>query len=202
MGQAKRRQEALRRDLLAHTDDWSFAATPEEATVVATLLEMPAFAAHRYPVAELGALGMVANRCHDNARRAADDDVSERIQVVIGWRAHMLDLVLHSVVLVDGRYHCVTPSSDDEPVFGFIQDPEIRWVETPDGMAPFRGDYAIGKGVRRFPAFTIAINALLRERLAAGIPPHRASSFSYADMERLKIVSMTATEIATVKQGS
>jgi hypothetical protein len=50
----------------------------------------------------------------------------------------------------------------------------------------FRGGHIIGPGVRAFPEYMMAANAIIRERMLAGVDPSRAGDFTQAEMETLK----------------
>jgi len=114
------------------------------------------------------------------------NDPLKTARAVTGWWVQWPDFVLHSVIEQSGRLICITPTQFDESDFPFIPDPQISWLETGDVYSAVRGGRVIGPGVRAFPKFTMARNAIVRERLVAGVDPFKAIEFSDEMMEALK----------------
>lgn len=127
---------------------------------------------------------MHANKCHANVRWFMEQDVSGLTCGVTGWLVQWPDFILHSVLEAGGRMMCITPG--DEAEIEFIPDPKISWVEDGEVYSAVRDGQVVGIGVRAFPSFTMARNAIVRERLLAGIDPYKAIQFSDEDMKMLK----------------
>lgn len=188
MGQAKVRREALRRKMLEDGKKWDFPASPWEAAVCAelNLKEDDVRVVRRAPAEQLDWMRMPANGCHANARWYAKNDPTGRTRAVVGWWVQWPDFVLHSVVEIDGQLICITPSAYNETEIPFMPDPKISWIEDGEVYSAIRDGQVVGAGVRTYPAFTVARNAILRERLLAGVDPFEATILSDELMERLK----------------
>ena len=186
MGQAKARREALRLKMLDEGGKWDFPLSAWETAVCADLSEDAVVVVRRAPPEQIAWMRMPANECHANARWYAKHHPSGRARAITGWWVQWPDFVLHSVVEADGLLFCITPVSFDETEFPFIPDPKISWIEDGEFRSAIRNDQIIGPGVRMFPAFTIARNAIVRERLLAGVDPFRACEFTDEEMEELK----------------
>jgi hypothetical protein len=129
---------------------------------------------------------MPANECHANVRWYVKHDPSKKARAVTGWWVQWPDFVLHSVIEMDGQLICITPTQFDEAELPFIPDPKISWIENGEVYSAVRDGRVIGPGIRAFPAFTRARNAIVRERLLAGVDPFRAIEFTDEMMETLK----------------
>jgi hypothetical protein len=129
---------------------------------------------------------MPANRCHANARWYSRNDPSGKARVVTGWWVQWPAFVLHSVVETDGQLMCVTPSLYNEVEFPFIPDPKITWMEDGEVYSAVRLGQIVGPGVRVHPAFTMAQNEIVRERLLSGMDPLKVGDFTEEEMEELK----------------
>lgn len=187
MGQAKSRREALRQRMLEDGAHWDFPPSPWEADICAELTEDRAVVVRRVPPEQLSLMRMPPNQCHANARWYSENDPSQKARMVTGWWVQWPDFLLHSVVDIDGALVCVTPSAFGETEFPFIPDPKIFWIEDGTVYSAVRDGRVIGKGVRRFPEFTMARGSIVRERLLAGVDPYKAIEFSDAEMEELKM---------------
>jgi hypothetical protein len=141
---------------------------------------------HRASPGQLAWARMPANECHTNARWYAKNDPTGSARAVSGWWVQWPNFVLHSVVEIEGALICITPSAFNETEFPFILDPKISWVENGEHYSAVRDDKIVGVGVRVFPAFTMAQNAIVRERLLAGAHPLNAGDFTDEEMEELK----------------
>lgn len=199
MGEAKQRREKLRASMLAQADDWSRPPSAWEAELVEELLDMPAVRVPRLPATDITWMGMPANECHANTRWYERNDRTGQAKSVSGWWLQGLDFVLHSVLGNQGQYRCITPSAGGETEIIFIADPKIEWVETGDVYSPRRNGQFVGLGVRRFPAFTRALNETVRARLLAGMDPYRALEFSQVEMDDLKAQYLSAKDIASLE---
>lgn len=173
MGEAKRRRDRVRADLLRQAERWNFPATDWERDVVAALRPLPVVRVPRGDDRVLHSLGMVPQRCHANAHAMVERDPLA-LQHVTGWMPQDGNFTLHSVVCVEGTLVCVTPAQP--PLWGmfthvdFIPDPRVEWRR--DGA--YRDGVAIGPGVRADPAETMRRVALVREALLEGMDPRRA----------------------------
>lgn len=186
MGQAKVKRDAFRQMLLKNGEEWNFSPSPWEAAVCAELKEEDVVVVPRTPADQLAWMRMPANKCHANARWYVQNDPTGKARVVTGWWVQWPVFVLHSVIESDGQLICITPSPYNEVEVPFIPDPKISWVEDGEVYSAFRQGQAIGPGVRVFPAFTMAQNAIVRERLLAGCDPLKAGDFTDDEVEELK----------------
>ncbi|MBL0926014.1 MAG: hypothetical protein IBJ12_16300 [Sphingomonadaceae bacterium] len=199
MGEAKRRMDAERRRLLDQAESWMVAPSEWEAALVEELLDAELECVPRMSTEDLAWMRMPANRCHENCWWYEANDPTGRSKAVTGWWLQGLDFVLHTVMEADGRYCCITPSMAQEPEIYFIPDPKLEWIKEPDRIAVIRNGQEVDLGVRRFPAFTIAWNQMLRDRLLAGMNPHQAIVFTREEMLELKRTHMTVAEISSLE---
>jgi hypothetical protein len=186
MGQAKRRREALRQIMLEEGRKWDFPPSVWEIAVCAELKNQPVVVVPRMPAEQLNWMRMPAHKCHANVRWYAENDPSKRSHAVVGWWVQWPDFVLHSIIETDGQMTCITPIPYNENEFPFIPDPKIGWVQNEDVYSAVRNGRVIGPGLRAFPAFTMARNAIVRERLLSGVDPFKAIEFTEHDIEALK----------------
>lgn len=199
MGEGKRRLEAERRRLLEQAESWMAPPSAWEAALVEELLDADLELVPRMSPEDMAWMRMPANRCHENCWWYEAHDQTGGSKAVTGWWLQGLDFVLHSVIVSDGRYCCITPSRAQEPEIYFIPDPKIEWIKETDRIAVIRNGREIDLGVRRFPAFTIAWNRRLRERLLSGMHPYKAILFSRDEILELRQQNMTAEEIASLE---
>src|ERR1700682_734226 len=129
MGQAKVRREALRQELLKNSKEWDFATSLWEAALCAELREGAVVVVPRAPPEQLAWSRMPAQECHAIARWYAKNDPSGKARMITGWWVQWPNFVLHSVVEVEGRLICITPSAFGETEIPFISDPKITWTE-------------------------------------------------------------------------
>ncbi len=186
MGQAKARREALRKKMLIDGAKWDFEPSPWEQAVCIELRNRKAEVARRAPPDQLSWMRMPTNECHANVRWYVKNDPSKATRAVTGWWVQWPDFVLHSVIETDGQLICITPSQFDEGAFPFIPDPKIRWIEDGEVYSAVRDGHIIGPGVRSFPLYTMARNAIVRERLLSGVDPFDAIFFTDELMDSLK----------------
>lgn len=172
--------------VLAKGRDWDFPDSEWETKAVDEIMAMAdeAVIVTRVPVAQLEWMRMPAGQCHANAGWYAERD--PRATMVTGWWVQFPSFVLHSVVRIGNEYLCVTPTPFDEGGFHFIPDAKIEWRDTGNVRTAFRDGQAIGPGLRRHPSFTRAQNALVRERILAGVPLEEAIEFSDEEMAGMK----------------
>lgn len=199
MGEAKLRREQMRAIMLAQADNWSRPASAWEADLVAELLDMPVVHVPRLSAEDIAWMGMPPNECHANTRWYEANDPTGQAKAVSGWWVQGLDFVLHSVLGNKGQYRCITPSRGGETELFFIPDPKIAWVERGERLAPLRNGQEVGLGVRRFPAFTTALNDIVRQRLVSGINPYQAMQFTPDEMDRLKRDYLSSADLASLE---
>jgi hypothetical protein len=186
MGEAKARRDALRRRMLEEGRKWDFPPSGWESAICNELGDKVVSVVRRASVEELSWMRMPPNKCHANVRWYVNNDPSKQARAVTGWWVQPPDFVLHSVIETNGQLICITPSHFDEAEFPFIPDPKITWVEDGEVYSAVRDGQVIGSGVRAFPAFTMARNAIVRERLLSGVDPHKAIEFTDEMIEALK----------------
>lgn len=191
-------QALLREELLFEADGWTFPPSEWEAQIVRELHDMQGYAIPRLPDAELQELELQPNACHANALWCERNDVRGGTKAVTGWWLQGMEFILHSVVHYGGDYCCVTPSRRGDSELLFYPDPLIEWVDGDGTRVAMRNGQAIGLGVRRFPAFTIAQRELVRMRLRIGMTPDQASTFSRREIERLLARHLAPEERALV----
>lgn len=192
------RARELQDYLLWQADGWSFPPSEWEARIIEDLHAMQGYRIPRLPDAELIELGLQPNKCHENARWCEQNDVRGGTKAVAGWWLQGMEFVLHSVVSYGGELCCVTPSRLGESEINFYPDPHIEWIERDGELAAMRNGEIVGLGVRRFPAFTIAQHELVRMRLAIGMEPDQAMTFSRNELERLLERHLSPEERALV----
>lgn len=186
MGEAKAQREVMRKKMLEKSKDWDFPASPWEASVCASLRKEDVVLVRRASPEELAWARMPLNACHANARWYAKNDPTGRSRAVTGWWVQWPNFVLHSVVETNGTLICITPSAFNETEVPFIPDPKIGWVEDGEHYSAIRNGKIVGVGVRVYPAFTMALNAIVRGRLLKGGNPFEAGDFTDEEFEELK----------------
>ncbi len=186
MGEAKRKREALRRMMLEKGSEWDFPASDWEADLCAELEALPVLIVPRAPADQLASTKMKANECHTNTFWYVGNDPNKISCAVTGWWVQEPCYVLHSVIEQDGRLICITPSAFGETEIPFVPDPKISWQIEGDVRHAMRNGIEIGPGIRKFPALTMAINSIVRERLLAGANPFQAGNFSDEEVAELK----------------
>lgn len=179
-------RDEFRERILAKGRDWDFPDSEWETKAVDEIMALAddAVVVTRVPAAQLEWMRMPAAECHANASWYAKND--PRATMVTGWWVQFPSFVLHSVVRIGDDYFCVTPTPFDEGEFHFIPDAKIEWRDTGNVRTAFRDGVAIGPGLRRYPSFTRAQNAMVRARILAGVPLEVAIEFTDEEMEKLK----------------
>lgn len=189
MGEAKRREAVLRAAILKECDLWDRPGTPEEAAAVERITALPFVMARRAPPEQLAWARMQPRECHANAIWYAENDPTGQAKHVLGWWRQGDLLVLHSVVLMQGHYVCITPQEWDVPqTFPFIPDPAITWEPEGEFRRYVVDGHRIDAGLRMDPDAHRASIVLMRERLAAGMKPRLAMELADREAcERLGI---------------
>ncbi len=175
MGEAKSRLDRLRHDFVESAERWMFPRSRWEDDAVAEILSYPIEVAHRADSALLQRLNLGARDCHTNAERYALARASAGAVPVLGWWRQPNVLLLHSVVEIEGRLMCVTPSDvDPSPTFAFVRDGRLAWDSDAEGRFCRRDGQRIGPGLRIDPDQVIADTALTLSRLRSGMNPYEA----------------------------
>lgn len=188
MGQAKRKRTATLSELLRKSIAFDFPPSPWEAAICRELRarESDILVVPRISNEQLALVRMSAGECHANARWCAEQDPSGKTRAVTGWWVQWPNFVLHSVIEIDGQFFCVTPTPFNETEIPFIPDPKINWIEDGEVYSAIRDGQIIGPGLRAFPEYTMAQNAIVRERLLRGMNPLEASNFTEEEMADLR----------------
>jgi hypothetical protein len=185
MKEAKQKREELKRLILRKSEEWNFPPTEWEATLCRELEAKPVQIVARAPTDQLAWMKMKANECHTNAGWYAEHDPEKKSRHVAGWWVQGPNFASHSLIERDGQLTCITPTYSGETEIPFIPDTEITW-QTENGVrCAYRNGQQIGPGVRRFPAFTMALTEIIRRRIRSGGDPVRATNFSDEELEEL-----------------
>jgi hypothetical protein len=198
VGEAKQKMRELRDRMLWQAEGWCFAPSAWERELVGEIVQLPAHTLPRMPTKDIEWMGMPASECHANTRWYERNDPTKRSKSVTGWWLQGMEFILHSVLGCNGQYMCITPTPRNESEIRFFPDSKIEWFEAGEFFTAFRNGREVGIGVRRFPAFTVAQNSMMRERLLSGMNPHRASEFSLDEMNALLRENLTPEEFALV----
>ena len=134
----------MRQSMLEEGRKWDFPRSEWEIAACAELRNQPVVVVRRAPVQQLNLMRMPANKCHANAHWYAENDPSKKSRRVTGWWIQWPDLVLHSVIEIDGQMICITPIPYDESDFPFIPDPKISWAENGEVYSAVRDGHIIG----------------------------------------------------------
>ncbi|MBB5553661.1 hypothetical protein [Rhizobium lentis] len=150
----------------------AFPASDWEADTLAEVLALPRVVVTRPPVDALLAADMAPYHCHANCANQEANDPDGTSRHVTGWLVYGSDLILHSVVQIDGEWLCMTPQL--VPVakqFQFIPDPLIEWRVSRDGSGneAFRGGIVLPEALRRHPQDHIRVRDRFRELMASGL---------------------------------
>jgi hypothetical protein len=175
MGEARVRLDRLRQTFIEGAERWMFDRSAWEDAAVAEILALPVEIAHRPNPAMLRRLGLPERDCHTNAERYAAARANPLVRPVLGWWRQPNVLLLHSVVEMDDRLVCVTPSDvDPSPAFSFVRDPRLVWDEDENDRFCRRDGRRIGPGLRIDPTQVMADTALILARLRSGMNPYEA----------------------------
>jgi hypothetical protein len=186
VGQARLKRDVFRQTLLKKNEEWNFPPSQWEASVCSELREEDVVLVRRVPIEELARIGMPAYECHANARWFEKNYRFGTARAVVGWWVQWPNFVLHSVVELEGMLICVTPSLTNEAEIPFIPDPKISWIEDGKVYSAIRSGQIMGWAIRKYPAFTMALSAIVRERLLAGCDPYKAGDFADRELEELR----------------
>lgn len=153
-------------------ESMAFPASDWEASTLAEVLTFPRVFVTRPPDHELITAEMVPYHCHSNCAAQQANDTEGRSRHVSGWIVYGVDLVLHSVVRIDGEWFCMTPQLVPTPSrFQFIPDPLIEWRLSSDGdfNVPYRRGVALPDALRKYPEEHIRAWNHFRQLLAKGV---------------------------------
>lgn len=168
--------EARKRELgelaLRNIEGMAFSPTEWEANTLAEILALPRVVVKRPPVDALLAANMVPYHCHANCANQEANDPDGTSRHVSGWLVYGSDLILHSVVQINGEWLCMTPQLVPVPTqFQFIPDPLIEWRVSNDGSGKeaFRCGIALPDALRKHPQDHIRARDRFRELMATGL---------------------------------
>jgi hypothetical protein len=166
VGEAKRRTQEMKKMYLANLSNWLFEPTEWEKKTVSEIEQLPIVQVRRYPDDALKWMKMPPQQCHENAAFMQKNDPGKSVSHITGWWIQSDCYVLHSVILREDQYSCVTPAPyETTNIFDFVPDSKIVWRE--DGLvrSAFRDNVMIGKGVRKNPVEHLATTRAIRQRL-------------------------------------
>ncbi|WP_245280208.1 hypothetical protein [Pseudorhizobium pelagicum] len=113
--------------ILSSSEELAFPPTEWETETLAEVLALPRVVVTRPPEDDLLKIGMRRNDCHANCAAQVANDIEGRSRHVSGWYISGSDLILHSIVEIDGQWFCLTPQiAKASPRFEFIPDPAIE----------------------------------------------------------------------------
>jgi hypothetical protein len=181
MGEAKRKREMLRAEMIRKTREWMEPPSAEEAELAERILRLEPKKVRRLDREQIAWMRMPANHCHANVGWYVKNDPTGESKHISGWLLEWPDATLHSVLGRDGEYMCITPTPFGDQWINFIPDGHIEWKETGDVYSPFRDDRPIPSRVRRFPEFTIARSEFVIRRLESGTNPYDAINIPMSD---------------------
>ena len=174
MGEARKRQDALKTRLLQEAERLSMTPSADESALVAELDALDVVRVYRQPRARLERARMQPRLSHDNARWFEQNDPDRAARAVTGWRLSPGGLyILHSVVETGDVLTCVTPSGieGDAEWFDFVRDSDIEVLPAGDRYRFVRKGVELGYGARKDPQKVIAAMAGVKRDLAAGKRP-------------------------------
>ena len=166
---------------MAETERWAFPVTEWERATIAEILKLPTVRVTRVDAGFLSGLGMLSKQCHQNASVFSARMAQQGARIITGWIKNARVLTLHSIVQLDGRYFCVTPTPAEREIeFDFIPDPAVEALKIPGGFSLQRNTVPLGIGLRRFSDQDQRWFAEAVARLKSGIDPSEAISFQLA----------------------
>lgn len=162
----------LERFILWSAEEFAFPPTEWEAETLEKVLTLPRVVVTRPPDEDLLKIGMRRNDCHANCAAQVANDTEGRSRHVSGWYISGSDLILHSIVEIDGQWVCLTPQiGKASSRFEFIPDTEIEWRVSSDGKA--RGAYRSGRelpqALRKYPERHIQMRDHFRSLMDSGM---------------------------------
>jgi hypothetical protein len=158
--------------IFRNVEEMAFEPSEWEAATLQEVLALPRVTVTRPPEKQLLAVGMRPNDCHANCAAQAANDTEGQSRHVSGWYIHGSDLILHSVVDIDGDWYCITPQTTSLPSrFQFIPDSLIEWRESSDGagMDAFRGGRPLPLALRKYPHVHVQMRNEFIALIAAGL---------------------------------
>ena len=174
MGEAKRKREKMRSDLLQELDRWSRPNSASEERIASALAGLPVLQLERQPKHVLEYMRMKPRQCHLNCDEYRRLDPDGKSETVTGWRPINGVYVLHSVVKREGVLSCITPAPfESHNMIDFVVDESVQKITGENGKYVFtrEGD-VIEYGVRSDPEKVIDISAKMRARLEQGASPY------------------------------
>lgn len=170
MGEAKRNREELRKRMIVELERLMEPTSPEEDRLNDEIRALNFYSISRAPHDMIAYMRMVPQQCHQNAGVYARLDPSGESKHISGWWKRNGIFYFHSVILNQGKMHCITPHSDRLPL-EFAPDFEIAWTEADGKMNATRRGQLVPFLVRDFPEKVIAEATAARDALVAGADP-------------------------------
>ena len=175
------RSETLRLQYLLEAERWAFPVTEWEIAAVSAILLLATVRVVRLDPAFLLSLGMIPKQCHRNAQNYAGRMKRQGVRMITGWIKQPRVLTLHSVVQLDDRYFCVTPTAAEPGLeFDFIPDPDVEVTSVSNGFELKRKTFPLGIGLRRFARADQPWFSQAAARLRSGMNPDEAFRFTVA----------------------
>lgn len=170
MGESKSRREETRAALLVEFERWMEPTSPEEGRLNDEISALQFYEVHRALPEQLAQMGMKPQESHQNAAVYVRLDPSGESRHVSGWWRRGGIFFFHSVVLTQGKLHCITPHPDPSPL-SYAPDFDIVWRETGGLLNAERRGREVPYLVRNFPDQVIAAAKTARDALLAGADP-------------------------------
>lgn len=104
MGEAKRRAEAVKQQMLRYADEWSFLPSDEEANVVAAIEKLSDVQVSRVSKSQLEYMRMKPNQCHENCRFIEKNDPEGTSHHLYGWVTNGEIFTFHSIIEKNGSF--------------------------------------------------------------------------------------------------
>lgn len=128
-----------------------------EAQISREIARLPKHKALRWPHRMFYIGSMAHQECHANCMKMAGTDENAR-HVTGWWMISEGVYILHSVMLFEGRYICITPTLEEESTIEFIDflpDMKLRWYSEPTQWICKRDGRRAPSVVRSDPKKTI-----------------------------------------------
>lgn len=164
---------------------WDFPPSQWEENLCLELKTLDVWIVPRAAPELLAERGMLQFECHANVKKYVEQDPSRKSRIVTGWWVQWPTFLLHSVVGLGSRLTCITPSPFGETEIYFIPESKIKWVKGRNEYSFIRNGRNVEVGVRAHPRFTMAQNAIVRERILAGVDPLVAGNFTQDELDDL-----------------
>lgn len=154
-----------------NVESMAFEPSERESATYAEVSMLPRVVVSRPPAEDLLAAGFVHYDCHCNCGYQAANDHSGKSRQVSGWLPYGEDLILHSVVVIDNQWICLTPQLVPVPNrFEFIPDPHLEWRDTDGGATrtAFRHGIEVPEALRKDPSRHIRMREEFQALVSSG----------------------------------